>query len=115
MSTSSSSATARHWHIDRRVPVALIATLALQTMGVVWWAATLSARVDVIERRLLEMRGFSTRLARLEERQLAASGRLERIENLQQRISAKLDRLLLARAVSERAEQKTADRKKERR
>ncbi len=88
----------RHWHLDRRVPVALIMTLIVQTIGVVWWAATISARVDAIERRLFEMQGFSARLARLEERQLAVSDRLERIEALQRRIDAKLDRLLLARA-----------------
>ncbi len=89
---------AGHWHLDRRVPVALIATLVLQTIGVVWWAATISARVDAIERRLFEMQGFSARLARLEERQLAVGDRLERIEALQRRIDAKLDRLLLTGA-----------------
>lgn len=33
------------WHLDRKVPLAIIVTLLVQTMGVVWWAATEDARV----------------------------------------------------------------------
>lgn len=35
------------WHLDRRVPLAIIATIVLQTMGIVWWAAKLEGRVDI--------------------------------------------------------------------
>ncbi|HHN73059.1 MAG TPA: hypothetical protein ENK13_03115 [Thermopetrobacter sp.] len=97
MSTIPERVSAAGWHLDRRVPVALIATLVMQTIGVVWWAATISARVDAIERRLFEMHGYAARLARLEERQLAVAGRLDRIEALQRRIDGKLDRLLMNR------------------
>lgn len=31
------------WHLDRRVPAALIIAVMIQTAGIVWWAATLSA------------------------------------------------------------------------
>lgn len=31
------------WHLDRRIPGALILAVMLQTAGIVWWAATLSA------------------------------------------------------------------------
>ena len=39
-----------HWTVDRHIPIALIMTLLLQTAGVVWWAATLSSRVDALEK-----------------------------------------------------------------
>ncbi len=87
----------RDWYLDKRVPVALIIAIVTQTIGIVWWAATLSARVDGIQERISGMTGYASRLARLEERQLAVTGRLDRIEELQRRIDAKIDRLLMNR------------------
>ena len=40
------------WHLDRRVPLALILTIALQTAGAVWWASALSSQVQNHERRI---------------------------------------------------------------
>ncbi len=85
------------WHLDKRVSMALIIAIVTQTLGIVWWAATLSARVDGIQGRIYEMTGYASRLARLEERQLAVTGRLDRIEELQRRIEAKIDQLLMNR------------------
>lgn len=34
------------WHLDRKVPLALIVTIVLQTGLGVWWAAGLTSRVD---------------------------------------------------------------------
>lgn len=42
--------TERKWKVDKTVPLAIIITLGLQTIGAVWWAATLSARVEVLEK-----------------------------------------------------------------
>ncbi len=86
-----------NWHLDKRVPVALIIAIVTQTLGIVWWAATISARVDGLQGRISEMTGYASRLARLEERQLAVADRLDRIEELQRRIDAKIDRLLMNR------------------
>jgi len=91
------SGNGRDWHLEKRVSVALIIAIVTQTLGIVWWAATLSARVDGIQGRIAEMTGYASRLARLEERQLAVTGRLDRIEELQRRIDAKIDRLLMNR------------------
>jgi hypothetical protein len=41
------------WHLDKKVPIALIASLAIQTIAIVWWAASLSTRVDALERQYL--------------------------------------------------------------
>jgi len=35
-----------NWHLDKRVPVAIIVAIGLQTFGAVWWAATTSARTE---------------------------------------------------------------------
>ena len=90
-------ASGHHWHLDRRVPVALIVTIIMQTVGIVWWAASISARVDVLERRLEEARHNQSRIVRLEANQNAVYQRLDRIEAASRRIEAKLDRLLVAR------------------
>jgi hypothetical protein len=30
------------WHLDKRVPIALIAAIVMQTMGAIWWAASVT-------------------------------------------------------------------------
>lgn len=46
---------AEPWHLDRKVPIALIVTVAIQTAGMVWWAASLSSRVDEQARRVVSL------------------------------------------------------------
>lgn len=41
----------RQWVIDKHIPVALIVMLMMQTGGALWWAASISGRVDVLERQ----------------------------------------------------------------
>jgi hypothetical protein len=38
------------WHLDKRVPIALITTLCIQMGLFIWWAGRLSERVDNLER-----------------------------------------------------------------
>lgn len=33
------------WHLDKRVPVAIIFALLVQTAGAVWWASAMSSNV----------------------------------------------------------------------
>lgn len=40
----------REWHLDKKVPIALIAALMVQTGGLVWWARGLDARVAALEK-----------------------------------------------------------------
>ena len=42
-----------HWQVDRRVPIALIFTLALQGAGFIWYGAKLDLRVASLEREML--------------------------------------------------------------
>jgi hypothetical protein len=77
------------WHLDKRVPIALIATLAIQTAGMVWWAASITGRVDGLSQTVDEFRAFKTseRLPVLEEQ----------IRNLKkdvEKLDGKIDELL---------------------
>ena len=55
-----------HWHLDKRVPIAIIVALAAQTAAIIWWAATMEARVSAIETTLLANANTSERLTRIE-------------------------------------------------
>lgn len=56
----------RSWHLDKRVPIALIVTLMIQTGGVVWWGATASERLNALERKADAVAPQAERLARVE-------------------------------------------------
>lgn len=34
------------WHVGKEIPLAMIFAIVMQTMGAIWWAATLSAKLD---------------------------------------------------------------------
>lgn len=54
------------WHLDKRVPIALIVTIAIQTAGIVWWAASVSARIERLEEKATVTAPNSDRLTRVE-------------------------------------------------
>lgn len=56
--TEQSGAEINYWHLDKRVPIALIVAIFIQTSGVIWWASSITARMDQVERRF---DGFSER------------------------------------------------------
>ena len=43
------------WHLDKRVPIAIILAIFVQTAGVVWWAARLENRVVTLEKANTEI------------------------------------------------------------
>lgn len=78
------------FHIDKRVPVALIVTMVVQTAGIVWWAATISATQaqSAIEAKRIEIRvdrieadrdDMKTRVIRIEEKLVGQGETLNRI------------------------------------
>ena len=64
----------------KKVPVALIAALAVQTVGGLVWAGGAAARIGTLEARVAEQALVAERLARLEEQGLATRATVERIE-----------------------------------
>lgn len=87
----SGTATAESWHLSRSVPITLIATIALQTAAIIWWASAMSTRVEDHDRRINqievagrqtseELRRATEAIARLDERLVAQTAILQRIE-----------------------------------
>ncbi|ABS62527.1 hypothetical protein Plav_0904 [Parvibaculum lavamentivorans DS-1] len=70
----------RAWHLDRRVPIAVIVTLLLQSAAALVWAGSANERLSTLEVRAVRIDEMVERTARLEERAKAASAALERIE-----------------------------------
>ncbi|MGE0830808.1 MAG: hypothetical protein AB7O04_15850 [Hyphomonadaceae bacterium] len=73
------------WHLDKRVPIALILALLLEFAGIVWWGAQLSARVDVLERSALVISEDHERLVRVETTVQSIDQRLARMEDRSRR------------------------------
>lgn len=79
------------WHLDKRVPLAIVLGLFLQGAGAIWWAAQFEARFEASVRRIerLETQRIADdqqtqilvqRLARIEAFTEAQTRLLERIE-----------------------------------
>ena len=82
------------WHLDKKVPIALIITILVQTGGAIWWAATQESRLssvamDIVrvEKKIDMQADDPVRLARLEGFREDLARRLDRFE-------AKLDKLI---------------------
>lgn len=73
----------RHWHLDRKVPLAMMLTIAFQTGFFIWWAAQLSERVNTLERGATLYQPQGDRLTRMEVK-------IEGVE----RIMLRLERLI---------------------
>jgi hypothetical protein len=70
----------RNWKIDKHIPVALIAALAFQSGGALWWAATISGRIDVLERQATSAAPLSERMVKMETKFDAVADTLQEIK-----------------------------------
>ena len=57
------------WHLDKRIPLALIVTIAMQTLAATWWAASVDARLAAVEEAAATSRNVGERITRLEVQQ----------------------------------------------
>ena len=64
----------------RKISIAVIAALVVQTVGGLVWAGGAAARIATLEERVGEQRLVAERLARLEEQSLATRAAVERVE-----------------------------------
>lgn len=57
------------WHLDKKVPVALIVTMVSWIVATVWWASAINNRVEVLEELAVKNNSLESRLVRIEEGQ----------------------------------------------
>jgi hypothetical protein len=87
-----------HWVVDKKIPVALVITLLVQTGGVIWWSSQLNSRVNMIEERNLKLEIEIGKLkdngGEIRERFAKAETTMLAFVETTRRIEAKLDRLI---------------------
>lgn len=71
----------RQWHLDKKVPLALIFTIAAQTLAIVWWSATANARLDHLERQVNASAPQSERIIRLEAKMDAVADAITEVKS----------------------------------
>lgn len=54
------------WHLDKKIPIAIILALALQTAGAFWWAGKADERLSALERKVDQAAPQGDRLTRVE-------------------------------------------------
>ena len=56
------------WHLEKRVPIALIVAMFVQSAGLVWWVSKLDSRVAAVETFAVDNKGLLTDSAVLKTR-----------------------------------------------
>lgn len=56
------------WHLDKRIPIAIIAAILMQSSAAIWWASAVSARMEVLEAGYKFLQPQGDRLTRVEEK-----------------------------------------------
>lgn len=74
-----------HWHLDKKVPIALILAIIGQTFAFGWWAAAQSARVDALEKEGLRLE------RRIDAQERLATNASDRLIRVEEKISAILE------------------------
>ena len=69
-----------HWHLDKRVPLALIFAIFIQTAGAFWWASDISRRVATLEHNQMNTPLLVERIVRLEAVLTRLDRTLDRLE-----------------------------------
>lgn len=64
--TSNEDPASGSWHLDKRVPIAVIILLSGNIAATAWWAAGVSSRLDHVERQITLAAPQADRLTRLE-------------------------------------------------
>jgi hypothetical protein len=70
---------ATSWHFDKRIPLALIGTIILQTGAAIWWASSVNSYIDDDRRGSVAM---SERLTSVERDNSTNGNRMTRVEVL---------------------------------
>ena len=70
------------WHLDKKVPVAMIIAIIFQTGIFVWWMASLAERVNSLERTRDASAPQGDRITRVEVRLENVQAGIEEIKRL---------------------------------
>lgn len=78
---------ATSWHFDRRIPLALILTIVLQTSAAIWWASSVNSFMDDTQKDSAKL---SARVEAVEGANNDVNLKLVRFETLLEGVTEKL-------------------------
>ena len=78
-----------HWSLDKRIPLALIMAIVLQTGSIAFYMGALSVRVSQIEERVLGQAKNSDRITGVEVQLRAIDSTLQRFERILEKVVVK--------------------------
>jgi len=81
-----------HWSLDKRVPIAALLAVVLQTGAMIWWASGVEARVGQLEQR--HDSTLPSRIAVVESKVDTANQNFGYNRAVMDKIDGKLDTLL---------------------
>lgn len=92
------------WHLDRKVPIAIIGSVVMQTSVIIWWASGVEHRIQTFDQKIIELgltnKAQDVRTDAVEAERRINLQRLSRVEqamsdirDLMSKVDAKLDRL----------------------
>lgn len=79
-----------NWHLDKRVPIALIAALAIHAGVGIWYAAKFDSRLTTVEQFVAENRTNDRRLSVMESQLGTIARSVERVERILDRNGTKV-------------------------
>jgi hypothetical protein len=93
MNAASVKPPAEHWTLDKKIPAALVLAMFAQLVGFGWYASKVDSRVEDLEKRTVrteaqvstmerDVRGFDSRMGRLEEKISAVLDIAKRLEGI---------------------------------
>jgi septal ring factor EnvC (AmiA/AmiB activator) len=85
------------WKIDKHIPVAVILAIILQTFGAIWWASSVTTRIEALERsrhsQEIRTEAHEKRVQIIEKDLPVIREKIENIKGTTDRIEKKLDKL----------------------
>lgn len=85
------------WHVGKEVPVATIVVLLIQTAGVIWWAASTSAKVDYVKESQLAQQIIQNSVDRKQDDDARRAE--DRLITQLDKINTKIDKLIESRTL----------------
>lgn len=86
------------WHLDKKVPVAIILTIALQSLAAVWWASSINSTVAQQQADITALKAgaqaTAVSSAKFEQEMLEVHRVLDRLEEGQSKTNDLLSKLL---------------------
>lgn len=78
------------WHLDKKVPIALIFAIVVQSFAAIWWAASVDARLTYAEDTVIKL---TLNLDKTEDKANITNERMARVEGMLESIDSRLERI----------------------